>query len=408
MTGIARLRAILGLLPVLPPALLPALLSASLWTLVPGLGSRAFAQPQADSPSFAQTEASPRTELRRLEVSVLDPKGSPVDGLRPEDFLLLEDGASRPLAVTRAAPRHLLLLVDLPTSPLSDRHLTLPAVGEFLLGRAQKGDRITIAALGRGTHGERFEVFCRLSAHAPEIKAALDLLAAKKEASFQARRHRRTDIRRELRDAYQTLEQALNVVEGDGHNTAVLYLGRSLSAGIGESSFSDTWAVGAVPEDSESTDFVGSIQYLVSKPRSGPLESKARGDGDRLLAAALRAQATVFPLVAGQPGPGLGSELWLATETGGRPLAIRRMESELERLDRQLDNAYVLSFEPNDPADDRFHRLQVKIQAKIQAQIPGQTAESQERKLELSHLRGYQAVDDRQQLAARARAEVEV
>ena len=336
--------------------------------------------------------------IRQLEVSVLDRQGLPIRGLGPEDFLVLEDGEAELIKPLRAVSaqdephdRHLVFLIDLPTSALADRHLAMPALRSFLIQRARQGDRITVAALGRGAPAEQIDLLSRFAQRPHEIESAFDRLSAIREASFQARRHRRTDIRRELRDAYQTLERALSLIEGDGRSTLVLYLGRSLAAGIGESSFSEIRTFRSPPPESEASDYVGSIQYLVSMPRSGPLESKARGEGDRLLAAALRAEARVFPLIAGNPGPGAGSELWLATETGGRPLPLRRLESELAKLEQELDSSYQLSFKTTRP-DDRFHRVEVRA------------AGSSAPKSQVRHLRGYQAKDVPQRLAAQARA----
>ena len=317
--------------------------------------------------------------IKDLEVSVTDRRGVPIPGLDKNDFTVLENGERRPLvSVVPVQARHIMALIDLPSSPPEDRHRALPALGDFLQSRVRRGDLVTVAGLrakGSGT-----QVHCETCTEPAEVARALDKIKRHRGAGFQAHRHRRTDSRRDLRDAYGALSEALNLGRYDGRPSTVLYLGRALGAGLGTQGRQQARVIRATePQVGDTSEFTGSVQYLVSLPRSGPWVSKARGEGDRLLSMALETEVTVFPLV---PGESLdtGSESWLASETGGRSLAIHRLRGDLERLGLQLDQAYVLSFQAPEVEQPRFHDLRTQVTALPSGAVT-------------HHLRGYHAVD---------------
>ena len=66
------------------------------------------------TPSAVSTPARVQPEQREMLVSVLDDSGAPVDGLRPADFIIREDGAVREVLGVGPAPdgRQVALLVD--------------------------------------------------------------------------------------------------------------------------------------------------------------------------------------------------------------------------------------------------------------------------------------------------------
>ncbi|MCG8462102.1 MAG: hypothetical protein MI919_37945, partial [Holophagales bacterium] len=297
-----------------------------------------------------------------IEVIALDSQGRPLEDLDRAGLRLLEGGETRPgwTLEPLGRPRHLLLVADLPSAPPGLRHRALPPVRTFLLRRLGRGDRVTVAALRADPRGPEVRLLCRFCSDPAEVADAIDRLEGLRPTAFRAEQDRAAEPADLVRQAFRASARALSLVAGDGRHTAVLYLGRALTSGVAESRRPGGLVRTRPTREMRmrSEDMVGSVQYLVSMPRYGPLEFMARGEGDLLLASAIQGGVSLYPLVDGRgtgarsavPGGRLASrggraqDFWLATETGGRTLTVDRLDSQLEHLDAELDAAHVARF----------------------------------------------------------------
>ncbi len=120
-----------------------------------------------------QTTAPART--RDLHVSVLDRKDAPLTGLKPDDFVVREDGTLREVlkAERATAPLHIMLLVDdsaAMDAAISELRLGLNAFVDTLRG---KGD------IGLVTIGERPTSVTELSSNVDAIKKGISRIFAR-------------------------------------------------------------------------------------------------------------------------------------------------------------------------------------------------------------------------------------
>lgn len=362
----------------------------------------------APGPGAASTPPSPEvrgSSTGQLEVLVLDRRGQPVPGLEADRFrLATSDRPSRvELLDEVSAGRHVLVFFDLPSTPPADRLRVLPALGPFLERRLARGDRVTVAILRRQTSGPAVETLCVHTSDPRAVRAALRDVAQERALDARAPNHRRIDRRHELRSAYDAFSTALDLARGDARSSLVLYSGGALATAGGtllEDPAAGELRLRAVPSQPvEDQDAVGSVQYLVTLPRASAPSAAGRGAGDRLLAAALLAEAAIYPLVPGRETEALGSGLWLAEETGGRPIAIRGLAAGLDRLDSELDHAYTLRFAGLPSDDAAFRRLRLEIDlAEDSPETPAAGP------FELRHARALPPTDPVRELDDRARA----
>lgn len=351
--------------------LAPALAFTCLWALAPPAG--------AEDPAASAADGTVE-----VEVVATDGRGGAVAELSAGDLHLLAGGQRKALQLSPVERRHFVLMVDLPTSDPAERSRALPPLRKFLQDRALRGDRVTVVALGRRPKDPAAELLCRFCSRPEAVADALDALGAHRSAGFRALRQRRIEPRRLMEDALRALTRGVEGVAGDGRTTDVLYLGLAATGGLG--------SVGRPPGDGADPgggagayNAIGSVQYLVTLPRSGLPTSTARGGANRALAAAVEAEVTLHPLVP-NTAPGQGSDLWLARETGGESLRLRHLDVDLDRLGRQMDGAYRVAF--SSPLEDTFQTLEVR------------GPES----LRLRFRRAYRAQDPDAALASRARA----
>jgi VWFA-related protein len=97
-----------------------------LWYVLAHSATSLFAQAQAPQPATAQAPAVIRstTRLVQLNVIVHNKKGVPVQGLKKEDFTILDQGQEQPLAffsADAAGPRNSLSSATLPPNVFSNR-----------------------------------------------------------------------------------------------------------------------------------------------------------------------------------------------------------------------------------------------------------------------------------------------
>ncbi len=108
-----------------------------------------------------------------VTVSVSDGEGRHVDGLKPGDFQILEDGVPQKPAIagSEEVPFNLAILLDLSGSTLRDRPAMKEAARRFI-GIARPHDRVAVYALAN----DSFHVVSRLTADREPLLATIEAI----------------------------------------------------------------------------------------------------------------------------------------------------------------------------------------------------------------------------------------
>jgi VWFA-related protein len=116
-----------------------------------------------------------RSEVRvvALTVAVNDDKGSPVAGLKPGDFEVLEDSTKQEVAAAGAeeVPFNLIILLDLSGSTKNNRNAMIEAARSFI-GVARPQDKVAIYALAN----DQFWVVSRLTSDRESLPRLLQFI----------------------------------------------------------------------------------------------------------------------------------------------------------------------------------------------------------------------------------------
>ena len=148
-----------------------------------------------DSPNSATEEVDEgdvvrvETQLVSVPAVITNSSGRPLAGLRPDNFLLFEDGQRQSIANfgTTEAPFEIALLLDTSGSTRADVALIRQAANAFLSG-LRSGDRVAIVAFNTEQKGNTqiatVEVLSELTANRQSLQKAIQALGSANGTPF--------------------------------------------------------------------------------------------------------------------------------------------------------------------------------------------------------------------------------
>jgi VWFA-related protein len=365
------------------------------------LGAPAFAQEVVAEETFTDVI---EVSLVNLEVVVTDRKGKSISGLKREDFEVTEDG--KPVEITnfyaetgeaasgaKAEPRSidqrlsLVLFVDDYNTEQESRNAILDGVGEFLGSSLEPGDQVMVVRFGRS-----LELRKPFTTDLAEVKSELEVI--RKQASNLASRESSRDhqiqvvadalaiggwgataearIREyaEVETSYvsaslDALETVVGWLGGLPGRKAILYVSDGLPAVPGEDLF--IWA--------EAYSGFKSGQRI-SGMNAGSYDASELFR--RVTSKASRNRVAIYPIEAMGARWVRGTRLqeariqnrqnglrFLAEETGGRTMFnVSQAAAALGTMASDLSSYYSIGYRPQRPADDREHKVEVKVKRK--------------------------------------------
>ncbi|HYN22589.1 MAG TPA: VWA domain-containing protein [Thermoanaerobaculia bacterium] len=373
-----------------------------------GLLLCASPRPLAAQEVIAEEEFSEEIEvsLVNLEVVVTDRQGKPLPGLSKEDFEVFEDG--KPVEITNfyaetgeTAPGgsglpearpldqrlNLVVFVDDYNMEPGNRNQILDGAGEFLRSSLAPGDQVMIVRFGRS-----LEVRKPFTTDLTEISAELDLmrrLASDLAARESSRDHQmqvvadalsiggwgptaeaRVREYAEVETSYlaaslSALETAVGWLAGLPGRKAILYVSDGLPAVPGEDLF--IWA--------EANSGFRSGRRI-SSMNAGSYDASELFR--RVTSRASRNRVSIYPIESMGARWVRGTTLqenriqnrqnglrFLAEETGGRTmLNVSQSAAALKTMGGDLSTYYSVGYRPQRPADDRDHKVEVKVKRK--------------------------------------------
>lgn len=367
------------------------------------------------APLAAQVEIAEETftdqievSLVNLEVVVTDRKGKPVSGLGREDFQVFEDG--KPVEVTnfyaetgpapgsapvpskepRSLDQRLSLVVfvdDYNTEPES-RNAILDGLKQFLTGGSlSPGDQVMVVRYGRSLEvrkpfttdvGEvlsEVEVIRKLASNLASRETSRDhqvqvVVDALTIGGWGATAEARIREYAELETSYVAaslgaLETVVGWLGGLPGRKAVLYVSDGLPAVPGEDLF--IWA------EAYSGYRAGN---RISGMNAGSYDASELFR--RVTSKASRNRVAIYPIEAMGARWVRGTRLqeariqnrqnglsFLAEETGGRTMFnVSQAGAALQTMAADLASYYSIGYRPQRPADDREHKVEVKVKGK--------------------------------------------
>jgi len=374
--------------------LLPALLAL---LLLPG------------APLAAQTEVAEETftdeievSLVNLEVVVSDRKGKSVSGLQREDFQVLEDG--KPVEVTNfyaetgsasrsAEPRSLdqrlslVVFVDDYNTEQESRNSILDGLKQFLSSSLSPGDQVMVVRFGRSLEVRKpfttdlesvlseVEVIRKLASNLASRETSRDhqiqvIADALQIGGWGATAEARIREYAEVETSYvaaslSALETVVGWLGGLPGRKAVLYVSDGLPAVPGEDLF--IWA------EAYSGYRAGN---RISGMNAGAYDASELFR--RVTSKASRNRVAIYPIEAMGARWVRGTRLqeariqnrqnglsFLAEETGGRTMFnVAQAGAALQAMATDLSTYYSIGYRPQRPADDREHKIEVKVKGK--------------------------------------------
>ncbi len=364
-----------------------------------------------DAPPAEETFSDEiEVSLVNLEVVVTDKAGKPLPDLKKEDFEVLEDG--KPVEVTNfyaesgqpasgdigdtadaAAVRpvdqrlNLVLFVDDYNMEAANRSAILGGVRDFLTKSLSPGDRVMVVRYGRS-----LEVRKPFTTNVPEVLAELDVIG--KLASDLAGRETSRDHQLEV--VYDALEVGGWGATAEARireyaETETAYVAASLNAletVVG-------WLSGlpgrkAILYASDGLPSVpGEDLFIWAEARSG-FKSGQRISGmnaasydaselfRKVTSKASRNRVSIYPIEVMGARWVRGTRLqeariqnrqnglrFLAEETGGRGMFnVSQPAEALHLMSADLETYYSIGYRPQRVADDRDHKVEVKVKRK--------------------------------------------
>jgi Ca-activated chloride channel family protein len=129
------------------------------------------------------------TQLVSVPAVVVDKTGRPVINLKPEDFVLYEDGKPQSIAnfATTDAPFEVALLLDTSGSTREDVQLIREAAHSFITA-LKPNDRVAVLAFDNQVHGgtnlATVQVATRLTSDRPALRRAVESIGASNGTPF--------------------------------------------------------------------------------------------------------------------------------------------------------------------------------------------------------------------------------
>lgn len=359
-------------------------------------------------PLAAQTEMAEETftdeievSLVNLEVVVTDRKGKLVSGLGREDFQVLEDG--KPVEITNfyaesgtAGPAEqrsvdqrlsLVVFVDDYNTEQESRNSILDGLEAFLGSSLSPGDQVMVVRFGRSLEVRKpfttdigqvlseVEVIRKLASNLAsretsrdhQIQVVVDALSiggwgATAEARIREYAETETSYVAASLDALETVVGWLGGLPG---RKAVLYVSDGLPAVPGEDLF--IWA------EAYSGYRVGN---RISGMNAGTYDASELFR--RVTSRASRNRVAIYPIEAMGARWVRGTRLqeariqnrqnglsFLAEETGGRTMFnVSQAGAALQSMAADLSSYYSIGYRPQRIADDREHKIEVKVKGK--------------------------------------------
>lgn len=343
--------------------------------------------------------------LVNLEVYVADRKGKPVAGLLREDFEVLEDG--KPVEITNffvetgAAPAapgpleprsvdqrlSLVVFVDDYNTEQESRNSILDGLKQFLSTSLSPGDQVMMVRFGRSLEvrkpfttdvGEvlsEVEVVRKLASNLAsretsrdhQIQVVVDALSVGGwGATAEARIREYAEVEASyVAASLSALETVVGWLGGLPGRKAILYVSDGLPAVPGEDLF--IWA--------ESYSGFRSGQRI-SGMNAGSYDASELFR--RVTSKASRNRVAIYPIEAMGARWVRGTRLqeariqnrqnglsFLAEETGGRTMFnVSQAAAALETMATDLESYYSIGYRPQRPADDREHKVEVRVKRK--------------------------------------------
>ena len=366
------------------------------------------------APLPAQVEVAEETftdqievSLVNLEVYVSDRKGKPVTGLRQEDFEVLEDG--KPVEITNfyveTAPRSgsagagpaeprsvdqrlsLVVFVDDFNTEQESRNSILDGLKDFLTTSLSPGDQVMMVRFGRSLEVRKpfttdvgqvlaeVEVIRKLASNLASresnrdyhIEVVVDALSVGGwGATAEARIREYAEVEASFAAAsLSALETVVGWLGGLPGRKAILYVSDGLPAIPGEDLF--IWA--------ESRSGFKSGQRISGMNAASYDASELFR---RVTSKASRNRVAIYPIEAMGARWVRGTRLqeariqnrqnglsFLAEETGGRTMFnVSQAAAALKTMASDLESYYSIGYRPQRPADDREHKVDVRVKGK--------------------------------------------
>jgi VWFA-related protein len=308
--------------------------SALLLVIVSAVGAQPPAADRASQRLFRSG-----TQLVSLSVTATDPNRQPVQGLRAEDFVVLEDGVEQPLEFFESAeiPLDLILLVDA-SSSMTDK---MDVVHEAAIGfvkTLRPGDRGALVAFADGVH-----VIQPLTSDGAALEQAIRRTTARGATAL--------------------------------HNALYISL-KQFGRGARQRGDLRRQAIAVLSDGEDTSSLVSFDDVLALARKSGvsiyPIALQAKGAAARLAASGQRRYFSEAEY----------SMRTLAQETGAQaffPLQIFELKSIYATIAQELSSQYSLAYAPIDGRfDGRFRKITVRVPSRPEIRLrtrTGYTAE---------------------------------
>jgi VWFA-related protein len=319
---------------------------------VPSLPGATAAAAQSDSSFRLKVDV----DLSTIEVAVLDKKGNPVSNLKKEDFQLYEDGKEQEILsidevnsrasslgagpIDENTPHRgkiVLIIFDDTTIPQLYFQKSRDSAAAFVKEHMRAQDLFAVAC-----RGATMKIFQNLTDDRREVLAAIAQTATfTSTGTF------------EIWPSLEGINRSMVSLKGQ---KSVLIYGRPYNYSGSTPYETDTYrrAVDSAKR--------ANVTYYTIEPGS-VVGSSFGPEGGGIVTRNSMGRFTTFPQLQAYT---LGAPWSLAADTGGFSISnTNDIDAELDKLDQQLSNYYILGFQSNNPKHDgAFRNVKVKTELK--------------------------------------------